>query len=97
MRDIERPLGPRYGGQPPSGRPREDGIAPAELTEHELQRELEQLHRTRHETFLHASVSALETHSERTAELEDEYLRRHPGREVDQQRLREGARRRGRL
>lgn len=70
------------------------GIAAADLTEDDLLRELEQLHRTRHETFLHAPTQALQHHSERTAELELEYLRRHPEREVDQSRMREQARER---
>ena len=59
-----------------------------ELSEEDLVRELEQLHRTRHETFLRAPTQALQTHSERTGELELEYLRRHPERNVDESRLR---------
>ena len=63
-----------------------------DLAETDLLRELENLHRTRHETFLHASSQALEEHSVRTGELEHEYLRRHPDREVDPARTRAGAR-----
>ena len=59
-----------------------------ELTEEDLLRELEQLHRTRHETFLRGPTQALQHHSERTAELELEYLRRHPERNIDESRLR---------
>lgn len=69
-----------------------NGIAGAELTEPDLLRELEHLHRTRHETFLHGGTDALVTHTQRTVELEDEYLRRHPEREVDAKRLRPGGR-----
>ena len=53
------------------------------------------LHDTRHDTFLHGGPDALERHTTRTAELEYEYLRRHPEREVDPNRLRSGARARG--
>ena len=64
------------------------GIAPTDLADEDLLRELEQLHRTRHETFLHAPTQALQHHSERMAELEMEYLRRHPERQIDENRLR---------
>jgi hypothetical protein len=67
----------------------EAGIAATDLSDEDLLRELEQLHRTRHETFLHAPTPALQHHSERTAELELEYLRRHPERDIDQARLRD--------
>jgi len=63
------------------------GIAPADLSDEDLLRELAQLHRTRHETFLHAPTQALQHHSERTNELEDEYLRRYPERDIDERRL----------
>jgi len=69
-----------------------NGIAGPELTEPDLLRELESLHRTRHETFLHGSADALVHHTERSTELEDEYLRRHPERDIDPQRLRPGPR-----
>lgn len=58
------------------------GIDPATLSEEDLLRELEQLHRTRHETFLHGPTEALRHHSERTAALELEYLTRHPERDI---------------
>ena len=70
------------------------GVPPSKLSEQDLRRELEHVHSTRHETFLHGSHDALDAHSWRTAELEAEYLRRFPAREVDPARLREGARRR---
>jgi hypothetical protein len=65
---------------------------PSELSEDDLLRELDSLHRTRHQTFLHGSTQALLTHTERTRTLEDEYLRRHPERQIDPERLRAGAR-----
>ena len=72
----------------------EPGIDPVKLTEEDLMRELERLHATRNETLRHGSDEALAMHTRRTAELEREYLHRHPEREVDPNRLREGARRR---
>ncbi len=65
------------------------GIDPAELGDADLIRELHSLHRTRLDTLRHAADAALATHLRRTAELETEYLARHPGREVDPSRLRE--------
>lgn len=73
----------------------ESGIRAGELADDDLIRELEQLHETRNSTLRHGSDDALETHNRRTRELEQEYLRRHPAREVDPQRLRSGARERG--
>lgn len=70
----------------------ETGIEAVELSEDDLRRELRHLHETRHDTFLHGSADALEEHTKRTFELEQEYLRRHPEREVDPRRTREGAR-----
>lgn len=68
--------------------------AAADLSDPDLLRELEHLHATRHETFLHAATQALVAHSERQRALEDEYLRRHPDRDIDTARLRSGARHR---
>lgn len=79
---------------PDGGELDEAGIAAADLSDDDLLRELEQVHRTRHETFLHAPGQALRHHSERTADLELEYLRRHPEREIDPSRLRDPARER---
>lgn len=68
------------------------GIPGTELSEELLLRELRHLHGTRHETFLHGSPDALREHTARTFELEQEYLRRHPDRDVDPRRTRDGAR-----
>ncbi|MER5453165.1 DUF6158 family protein [Micromonospora sp. NPDC002389] len=65
------------------------GVDPAELSEDDLIREVQSLHRTRLDTLRHATDSALANHLRRTAELETEYLARHPGREVDPSRLRD--------
>ncbi|HEU5107043.1 MAG TPA: DUF6158 family protein [Micromonosporaceae bacterium] len=67
----------------------EMGIDPVELSDEDLMRELRSLHRTRLDTLRHGSESALDHHLRRTAELESEYLTRHPGREVDPHRLRD--------
>ncbi|SBT46472.1 DUF6158 family protein [Micromonospora auratinigra] len=64
------------------------GIDPTELGDEDLVREMQSLHRTRLDTLRHATDSALANHLRRTAELETEYLARHPGREVDPARLR---------
>lgn len=66
------------------------GIDPTELTDEDLLREMQSLHRTRLHTLRHAPDTALATHLRRTAELETEYLTRYPGREVDPGRLRDG-------
>lgn len=68
------------------------GVAAEQLDDGLLLRELEAIHRTRHETLLHGSDGALRTHSVRMAELEDEYLRRHPLRAPAAGRTRAGAR-----
>jgi hypothetical protein len=65
------------------------GIDPRELSDADLLKELESIHRTRHDTLLHASADALSAHSVRMAELETEYLRRHPDRQVSPGRTRE--------
>jgi hypothetical protein len=69
-----------------------DGVPGGELADDDLDRELAHLHETRHEVFLHGSEHALATHTQRTDELEHEYLHRHPERAVDPDRLRAGAR-----
>ncbi|GAA1255557.1 hypothetical protein GCM10009665_52600 [Kitasatospora nipponensis] len=69
-----------------------EGIAATSLLGERLLHELEQLHRTRHETFLYGSDDALRHHTERTAQLEAEYLRRFPTRMVTAGRTRSGAR-----
>ncbi|MFE9258031.1 DUF6158 family protein [Streptomyces sp. NPDC006879] len=70
----------------------EAGVAPGRLEEGRLLKELEAIHRTRHETLLYGSADALRTHTQRMAELEEEYLRRHPQRAPTAGRTREGAR-----
>jgi hypothetical protein len=70
----------------------DSGVAASELSEADLLRELRHLHVTRNDTFLHGSPDSLREHTARTFELEQEYLRRHPEREVDPRRTREGAR-----
>ena len=65
----------------------EIGIDPAGLADDDLFRELGSLHRTRLHTLRHGPDAALATHLRRTAELETEYLARHPGREIDPARL----------
>jgi hypothetical protein len=71
-----------------------DGVDPATLSDEDLLRELESLHGSRNETFRHGSDDALAAHTERTRALEAEYVRRRPGREVDPERTRAGARQR---
>ena len=70
------------------------GLDPAKLADDDLLRELGHLHETRHQTFRHGSDDALEAHTRRTDQLEAEYLRRRPEREIDSERLRSGARER---
>ena len=68
------------------------GIAPRDLPDEALERELEHLHETRHDTFLHGSEDALAFHTERMHALEQEYLRRNPDRVPDVRRTRHGSR-----
>lgn len=68
------------------------GIDPAKLGDEALLRELETIHRTRHDTLLYGSADALSAHNARMAALEGEYLRRHPERHVARSRTRSGAR-----
>lgn len=70
------------------------GVEPAALADDDLMREMARLHTSRNATLRHGSDDALAQHTRRTAELEGEYLRRFPQREVDEQRLRSGARKR---
>jgi hypothetical protein len=71
------------------------GVDPSRLDDQQLMKELENIHRTRHDTLLYGSNEALRTHNERMAQLEGEYLRRNPRRLVAASRTREGARERG--
>lgn len=68
------------------------GIDPRDLSDAQLLKELETIHRTRHDALLHGSAEALSAHNGRMAELEGEYLRRHPRRPIAPGRTREGAR-----
>lgn len=68
------------------------GVDPDRLDDQQLMRELETIHRTRHDTLLHGSNDALRAHNDRMAKLEGEYLRRNPDRFVAPSRTREGAR-----
>ncbi|MFB7665496.1 DUF6158 family protein [Kitasatospora sp. NPDC056138] len=77
---------------PASTQHRSGGIPPLALETDVLLRELSHLHRTRHETFLYGSEEALHRHTLRTGQLEDEYLRRFPLRQVTAGRTRNGAR-----
>ena len=68
------------------------GVPADQLTDEALERELKHLHCTRHDTFLHGSEDALAFHTSRTAELEQDYLRRNPDRVIDARRTRHGSR-----
>ncbi|MFK0218252.1 DUF6158 family protein [Streptomyces vinaceus] len=68
------------------------GPSAANLEDGKLLKELEAIHRTRHETLLHGSDEALVTHTQRMNELEHEYVRRHPQRAQTPGRTRSGAR-----
>lgn len=74
----------------PTAEPR--GVDPRDLADDRLVHELESLHATRVDTLRHGSLDAVTHSTHRTAALEQEYLRRHPDREVDPRRLRSGAR-----
>jgi hypothetical protein len=64
------------------------GVPAVQLDNTDLLDELASLHRTRHDTLRHAATPALQVHLSRMAELESEYLRRFPEREVDPARTR---------
>ena len=64
------------------------GVDPSALSDEELMRELSRVHSTRHDTLRHGSEAALDNHTRRTEELEGEYLKRFPRREIDPSRLR---------
>ena len=72
--------------------PEPAGISPKELADDRLERELRSLHETRVDTLMHGSPEALAHSTTRISELEQEYLARRPGREIDPDRLRAGAR-----
>jgi hypothetical protein len=60
----------------------------AELADDVLLAELGHLYETRLGTLRHGSDDALAHHTGRMQDLEREYLRRHPAREIDPDRLR---------
>jgi hypothetical protein len=64
------------------------GVPPYGLSDEDVLRELQSLHHTRLDTLRHGSEQALTHHLRRTDELEREYLRRFPSREIDPARLR---------
>ncbi|WP_441246855.1 DUF6158 family protein [Kitasatospora sp. McL0602] len=77
---------------PATAADRTEGVPPDALHNDVLVRELAQLHRTRHETFLYGSEDALRRHTLRTGQLEAEFVRRFPTRQVTAGRTRSGAR-----
>lgn len=68
------------------------GVAASQLSDATLLRELASLHRTRHDALRHAPRAALEHHDRRWRELEAEYLRRFPQREVRPRAVADGGR-----
>ncbi|XRQ05620.1 DUF6158 family protein [Actinomadura welshii] len=68
------------------------GVDPGALTDDDLFRELGHLYETRLDALRHAADQAYGEHTRRMNQLEAEYLRRRPGREIDPERLRAGAR-----
>lgn len=70
-----------------------NGVQPAELSDEDLEREVTHLHETRHETFLNGTDDALQAHTERMLQLEQEYAGRFRDRTApDPLRTREGSR-----
>jgi Family of unknown function (DUF6158) len=96
MRDVDADPGPVDAGRRQvADEPIEtttEGVPAGQLSDDDLLRELRGVHRTRNDSLRHGSDQAMTRHGERMSELEDEYLRRFPDREVDPERLREGAR-----
>jgi hypothetical protein len=69
------------------------GIAPRDLDDDDLRREVAHLHETRHDTLLGGSESALDAHTRRMLALEREFLLRFPEDGApDPQRTRAGSR-----
>lgn len=54
------------------------GVAPRDLADDDLRREVLHLHETRTDALLRGSQSALEAHTGRMLALEEEFLRRFP-------------------
>ncbi|HLU44748.1 MAG TPA: DUF6158 family protein [Natronosporangium sp.] len=82
----------RHAGPEPGSVLPADRVPASELSHDDLMRELATVHRTRHDTLRHGSDQALAHHDQRMRELEREYLRRFPEREIDPDRLTAGAR-----
>jgi hypothetical protein len=86
-------MGGAGAGHSPGMTDRSHGIAPQELTDDDLHREVAHLHETRHDTLLGGSESALEAHTQRMLALEQEFLRRFPEESTpDPRRTRAGSR-----
>jgi hypothetical protein len=56
--------------------PQQHGVPAADLDDEAVRREMTHLHQTRHDVVLGGSEDALNTHTARMLELEQEYLRR---------------------
>jgi len=71
----------------------EHGIPASELSDGDLERELRHLYETRADTFFGGTQHALDAHTRRMLELEQEYARRFPDRvRPDERRTRAGSR-----
>jgi hypothetical protein len=72
---------------------RAEGVAPTDLADDDLRRELDHLHATRPDVVRGGSESAYETHTRRMLALEQEFIRRFPAEGApDPARTREGSR-----
>lgn len=56
------------------------GLPAGDLTDRDLERQVDRAHATRNWVFLHGTATQYHRHTERMLELEQEYLRRHPQR-----------------
>jgi len=56
--------------------PQRHGVPATDLDDESVRREMQHLHATRHDVVLGGSEDALNTHTSRMLELEQEYLRR---------------------
>ncbi|BCJ78202.1 hypothetical protein CS0771_77460 [Catellatospora sp. IY07-71] len=88
MRDYDEVVEIVYAWQQDTG----EGVPARDLSDEDLFRELAALYRTRLDSLRHASDQALTRHTTRTVELETDYVRRFPDREINPDRLRSGAR-----
>jgi hypothetical protein len=69
------------------------GVAPLDLADDDLRREMTHLHTTRHDTVLGGTEDALQVHTTRMLALEAEFLRRLPDEAApDPRRTRAGSR-----